>query len=171
MSWLRTVAATLCLLIASPGWSQEGWQTYTSEAYGYRVRYPAYIFDRENVSESDLAKFESADGQVKLTVFAAANSDNVGLLQYRDIVLKRFSGYDNLTYGPVGQNWFVLSGYRDNNIYYQKVMFSCGGGIVNALALTYPRDRKREFDPIVTGIEKSFQPAAGPECSRFRDRG
>jgi hypothetical protein len=59
----------------------------------------------------------------------------------------------------------VLSGLRGDNIYYEKVLFACGGRIINAFALTYPQDRKLSFDPIVTGIEKSFRSSSGPACA------
>ena len=32
-----------------------------------------------------------------------------------------------------GKSWFVLSGYRGETIYYQKVLFSCGDRIINIL--------------------------------------
>ena len=43
--------------------------------------------------------------------------------------------------------------------FYEKVMFSCGGRIVNSFAMIYPTDQRRIFDPIVEGIEASFRPA------------
>ena len=68
--------------------------------------------------------------------------------------------------GLWGQSWFVLSGARGDSIYYQKVLFACGGRIINAFALTYPEQQKREFDFVVTTIEKNFRPTAGPDCYR-----
>jgi hypothetical protein len=32
--------------------------------------------------------------------------------------------------------------------------------------LTYPEQQKREFDSVVTTIEKNFRPTAGPDCYR-----
>jgi hypothetical protein len=40
-----------------------------------------------------------------------------------------------MTYLPRGRTWFVISGYRGDDIYYEKVMFSCGGSVVNVLAI------------------------------------
>jgi hypothetical protein len=54
--------------------------------------------------------------------------------------------------------------FRGGSIYYQKVLFSCGGRVINAFALTYPRQQKREYDGIVTGIEKNFRTSSGPAC-------
>jgi hypothetical protein len=62
-----------------------------------------------------------------------------------------------LTYRPRGRSWFVLSGYRGNDIYYEKVMFSCGGKVVNVMAISYPGDRGR-YDPVVERMEDTFRP-------------
>ena len=73
-------------------------------------------------------------------------------------------GYGGIDYGPRGSSWFVLSGVRGSSIYYQKVLFACGGRIINAFALTYPSAGKREYDSIVTTIEKGFRSTSGPAC-------
>ena len=69
-----------------------------------------------------------------------------------------YSGYD-IDYAPRGQTWFVLSGENDQNVFYEKVMFSCSGRIISSFALIYPIARKAIFDPVVEGIEKTFKPA------------
>ena len=74
-------------------------------------------------------------------------------------LLANAGGYDELTYRPRGRSWFVLSGYRGNNIYYEKVMFSCAGGVVNVLAITYPTDERDLYDPVVEQMEDTFRPA------------
>lgn len=72
-------------------------------------------------------------------------------------------GYDEVTYRPRGRSWFVLSGYRGDQIYYEKVMFSCGGSVVNIFAMVYPVAERNFFDPIVERMEDSFRP--GRRCS------
>jgi hypothetical protein len=79
-------------------------------------------------------------------------------------IIKEFPQYGEIDYGPMGQSWFVLSGVRGSSIYYQKIMFVCGGRVINAFALTYPEERKRAYDAIVTTIEKNFHQVSGPAC-------
>jgi len=67
--------------------------------------------------------------------------------------------YEDLTYRPRGRSWFVLSGYRGDQIYYEKVMFSCGGRVVNILAVAYPVASRRIFDPVVERMEDRFRPS------------
>jgi hypothetical protein len=54
----------------------------------------------------------------------------------------------------------VISGYRSDDIYYEKVMFSCGGGVVNVFAISYPTDKRARYDPIVEQMEDSFRPSS-----------
>ena len=55
----------------------------------------------------------------------------------------------------------MLSGYRGDNIYYEKVMFSCGGNVVNVFAMAYPAAERAHYDPMVEGIEDQFRPGKG----------
>jgi hypothetical protein len=147
------------------------WDRYENARFGYSVLYPAGLFGSGKVSENgDGSTFTSADGRSKLTVFAAYNHENMGIEEYRATILNKFSGYDKLDYGPARGSWFVLSGERDDNVYYQKVLFSCGGRVINAFALTYPVEQKRAFDAIVTGIEKNFRSASGRACEAAGSR-
>jgi hypothetical protein len=50
-------------------------------------------------------------------------------------------------------------------VFYEKVMFSCGGRIISSFALIYPISSKAMFDPIVEGIEKTFRP--GQNCAPY----
>ncbi len=147
--------------------AQDTWRTYVDPRFGYRFYYPAYLLKQSDEDAPDgMVKFASGDGQTKITVFAAVNAENISFQKYREAIVTQFPGYQDLKYTPGGRTWFVLSGLRDGSIYYQKVLFSCGGRIINALAMTYPAALKRKYDLIVTGIEKSFNPAYGAACNR-----
>jgi hypothetical protein len=73
-------------------------------------------------------------------------------------MLDNVGGYDELTYRPRGRSWFVLSGYRENTIYYEKVMFSCADRIVSVFAITYPIEQRDLYDPLVERMEDAFKP-------------
>ncbi len=160
-------------LICGPGrahaaFDESGtWETYRSARFGYSLLFPASVLDRRSETPDGRGvELSSADGLVKLKALAADNADNVSLGDYRAAILRELSGGSRISYGPMGQSWFVLSGVRGDSIYYQKVLFACGGRVINAFALTYPEQQRREFDAIVTTIEKNFHPTAGPNCFR-----
>jgi hypothetical protein len=151
--------ATIC-------WGEGGnWEWYRSERFGYSLPIPADIFrPRVSSSNGQGVEFVSADGRGKLKVLAVYNADNIGPDEYRAEILRNLSGYNQVTYGPRGRTWFVLSGMRGPTIYYQKVAFSCGGRVINAFALTYPEEQRADYDAAVTIIEKNFHPTSGAAC-------
>ena len=65
-------------------------------------------------------------------------------------------GYDRVTYSPEGRNWLVVSGYRGEDIFYEK--YFVRDGIVEGFALEYPSSARELFDPIVETVEDSFRP-------------
>ena len=143
------------------------WDTYRSERFGFSLLFPARVLEhRSETPDGRGVELSSKDGLVRLKVLAADNTDNISIGDYRAAILREFSGGNQLQYSPMGQSWFVLSGVRGDSIYYQKVLFACGGRIINAFALTYPEQQRRKLDPAVTTIEKNFHPTAGPDCYR-----
>jgi hypothetical protein len=59
-------------------------------------------------------------------------------------MLTHAEGYEDITYHPRGRSWFVLSGRRGDQIYYEKVIFSCSGHVVNVLGVTTIMNAKLE---------------------------
>jgi hypothetical protein len=149
----------------SAGAQAGGWEWYRSERFGYSLLFPADLLSpREESLDGQGLEFVSDDGSIKLKILVIDNEDKVTPEEYRAAIIREFPQYGEIGYGPMGQSWFVLSGVRGSSIYYQKIMFACGGRVINAFALTYPEERKRAFDAIVTTIEKNFHPASGPAC-------
>jgi len=102
----------------------------------------------------------------KLLVGALPNEARQSLAQYQTYVASHsYSGFQ-VQYRPLGQSWFVLSGEGDGKTFYEKVMFSCEGRLINSFALLYPDAQRSTYDPIVERIEKSFRPGAKCEAVR-----
>ncbi len=165
--FLGLAAAFFAASIVGAVAQAEDWVSYHNNQFGYRFLYPANVFQAKvEAPNSEGPTFTSADGRSKLTVFAALNTENIGIGEYRETILRDFAGYDRIDYGPKGQSWFVLSGLRSGTVYYQKVLYACEGRIINVFSLTYPEEQKTAFDSIVTGIEKSFFTASGGGCAK-----
>ncbi len=168
-AWLRCdclIAVFIGGVFCGSAWSQDaGWETYRSQRFGYSLVFPARIVEpRSELKDGRGIEFASDDGLVKLKVLADYNAGNVSLGDYRTSILRDLADSSQLEYGPMGRSWFVLSGVRGESIYYQKVIFACGGRVINAFSLTYPAQLRHAFDQIVTTIEKNFHPTAGAAC-------
>jgi hypothetical protein len=140
------------------------WSPYFNERFGFSFRYPAGVFAPERMSErGDGEVFVAAGGEARLLVGAFENIDSHTVASYMSFVRRESYASFPVSYAPRGQTWFVLSGESSENVFYEKVIFSCGGRIINSFALMYPVASKRLFDPIVEGIENTFRP--GQNCA------
>ena len=157
-SFCFLIAVTLpmsAVVAAIPPWSSE-----QDAALGFTYSYPRSLFSRmEGDGKPSFHYFVSQGSEAKLMVGAWNNREGRTPAGFKHWLLANAGGYDELTYRPRGRSWFVLSGYRGNNIYYEKVMFSCAGGVVNVLAITYPTDQRDLYDPVVEHMEDTFRPA------------
>jgi hypothetical protein len=145
--------------------SGQRWSSYKNERYGFVLSYPSSVFTPQPPPEKgDGQTFVSQDGRAKIVVYGTLNDERFSPQAYRETILKQFGGYDRMDYSPTGKTWFVLSGFRGENIYYQKVMFSCGGNVINALSVTFPRAEKPFYENLIEVMEDSFKPGSGEGC-------
>jgi hypothetical protein len=146
------------LLAATPPWSFE-----RDAGLGFEYSYPQTLFSpTQGDGKPSFHYFVSHDSEAKFFVGAWNNNRQQTPEAFKRWLMANVGGYDELTYRPRGRSWFVLSGYRGDSIYYEKVMFSCSSSVVNVMAITYPADQRDLYDPVVEGMENTFRP--GP-CS------
>lgn len=148
-----TVIGSVCA--ATPPWTTE-----RDADLGFHFTYPRDVFQRtEGDGKPSFHYFVSRDAEAKLMIGAWNNEAEQTPSEFKQWLLANTGGYDAMTYVPRGRTWFVISGYRGDDIYYEKVMFSCGGGVVNVLAISYPTHQRRLYDPVVEQMEDSFTPS------------
>lgn len=154
--------AALALLgqgLLSNAEAQQRWENYENARFGYRLLYPAGVFRPQPAPDnSDGQTFVAEDGRAKIVVYGTYNDERFSPAEYRNTILKEFQGYDQMDYSPRGRSWFVLSGFRGDTIYYQKVMFSCGNSIINVLSVTFPTAEKPFYEGLVERMEDNFKP-------------
>ena len=127
------------------------------------MRYPGDLFQPEKTSEAgDGQVFVSRDGAARLLVGALPNDTGQSPAAYQDYIAREsYAGY-RIDYRRLAGNWFVLSGEGGGKTFYEKVMFSCAGRLINSFAMVYPTDQRRiPSIRVVEGMEKSFRPGAG----------
>lgn len=138
------------------------WASERDDGFGFHYAYPAATFARiEGDSKPSFHYFASPDSEAKLLFGAWSNKEGRTPDRFKQWLIANTEGYDEMTYRPRGRTWFVLSGYRGDKIYYEKVMFSCGGNVVNVFAIVYPESQRANYDPVVERIEDTFRPGSG----------
>ncbi len=130
-----------------------GWRTYVNDRYGMRFDYPADIFTPEAPPQNgDGQAFTAKDAS--LEIWASHNVDGETPVSFRTH-LTGTQGYENVTYSPSGETWLVVSGFRGNDIFYEKYFFR--DGVISAFGIDFPKEQKPFYSPIVERIENSFK--------------
>ncbi len=135
------------------------WTVYHNARFGLQMRYPADVFSRRRTSEArDGDLFSTSDGSAKLLIGAFENTEGLfaGVVPavHRARILSRPARRLCACRADVDGAF----GTRGNTMVYEKVMFSCGGQVINSFAIVYPIAERRLYDPIVEAIEDSFRP-------------
>ncbi len=152
-----------------------GWSDYRDPRIGFALTYPSKVFAPQKSDPTESLKnrtkqrsgraFKSKDGKAWLQAAAFSNIDRISPQAFR---AKTAAGYGNakITYTRATGNFFVLSGYRGSEIFYERVIFSCGGRVINVWQLTYPTASRKLYDGIVEEVARTFRPVEGRErCS------
>ena len=178
----RSVVCLLGLLLCPSAVAQErappaghDWAVYRNDRFGFSLQYPTDVFQVERASDAgDGQVFVSGEGDARLLVGALPNSDRLSPAAYQNHIARQSYADYVVTYRRVSASWFALSGEGHGKTFYEKVIFSCGGRLINSFAMIYPSERAGLFDPIVEGIEKSFRagttscPAVGAPATTHR---
>lgn len=141
------------------------WQTLTHDQLGFQIAYPATVFAPSGSVSSEAGRvLVSADGRAKLLIAAFDNEDGESLSAYRAHVLETSYAGAAIDYAPVRGSWFVLSGVRNDTMFYERVSFTCDGRRITSWAMLYPNAERRYYDRIVEEIARTFRPSRGAAC-------
>lgn len=164
----RRFASTLfCIAVTAASIAHAGarlnsWTTVTNERHGFAIAFPSAVFEQKSPTASDDGRvFVSKDGRAKLLVGAFTNDDNQSLDEYRQFLISDEFAGAAIDYAPVKRRWFVLSGVRNGEIFYQRVNFTCGGKLINSWAMLYPESERTTYDRVVEAVARTYTPGAG----------
>lgn len=145
----------------APGYPPPGnWQTLTHDTLDFKLAYPGNIFHPapDRTSEAGFV-LVTPDGRAKLLIAAFDNDAELSLSDYRRHVLETSYPGADIDYAPVRRSWFVVSGTRDDMIFYERVSFTCSGRRITSWALLYPHAQRHYYNPILEQIARTFRPS------------
>jgi hypothetical protein len=152
------VALAVGLFTSAAG--ADTWLTYHGDRYGTTIDYPDLFKAQPPPDANDGLAFKSADG-ARFVVFAEYNTLDFTVATYRDFVVKNLHPGEVITYRSSGGNWFVISGTKGTDIFYERHMLSHGAQMTEGFVMTYPASLKTTYDPIVARMAKSFRQGTG----------
>ncbi len=133
-------------------------QEYRNEKHGFSLQVPADVFV-EGISRNPEAGnvWISRDGQARLSAVAGSNETGETLDSYRRFVMEQTYAGARFDYTPVRENWFVLSGIKGNQVFYERITFVCDGRYIYGWQMFYPVARKRFYDRVVEDIHRHYR--------------
>ena len=157
MRTLRLLIAALAALIIIPGSAAAGdeitYQTYSNSRFGFAIKYPAHWVPQPAPENNDGRRFDSPDGRASLSAWGSFNAleDTIGTGLQREFETPG----RKITYKVLKKDWYVVSGYENGNIFYQKTILK--DDVFYSFLLVYPPEDKSLFDPVVAAVAKSFK--------------
>lgn len=131
--------------------------TYSNARFGTVCTFPDEIFTlrQPEPENGDGQQWLSADG-ASLICSGILNIDDdtpKGLVAAE----KASQGPDyKITYSKTGKDWAVLSGLKDENIFYERRLFG-KDGVIRTVWIDYPSALKSKYDPLVGPIASSLE--------------
>jgi DnaJ-like protein len=142
------------------------WTGWRNARFGFSLAYPAEIFVADSAEAGEGATFRSRDGRARLVVSALVNASGTTLAAHRRSLMDgpyRTAVFD---YTPRRAYWFVLSGVLGEEIFYERVTFSCDRRMLHAWKLVYPLAERALYDRIVEEVHRRYRHSngAGGRC-------
>jgi hypothetical protein len=130
------------------------YERYCNDRFNFSILYPDGLLNTQDAPQNnDGRTFISSDRNIVMKVFGRYNVQNKDI----ETLYRQQLNQTNrkITYNTLGEDYFVVSGYENNQLFYDKVMFD-NNRILN-LNIDYNKSLQPEFDPIVAEISNSFR--------------
>jgi curved DNA-binding protein CbpA len=133
------------------------WVSYRNAAFGFALQYPGDVF-LSDASRSDGGRsFLSRDGRARLVISAAVNASGITVAKHRQSLVEDHYKGATFDYTPQRDTWFVLSGTVGDEMFYQRVTFSCDKRTLHGWRLVYPVAERTFYDGIVEAIHRRYR--------------
>jgi curved DNA-binding protein CbpA len=138
------------------------WAIYRNARVGFALKYPADVFSLGgNEIDHDDRLLTSKDGRALLRISVMANDPRNTVAEYRRSLIAERYADATFHYTPQRDNWFVLSGSVGEEMFYERITFSCDQRSIHGWLLVYPTSERSSFDVIVEEMHRGYRYDAG----------
>jgi len=138
-----------------PGYAAT-WAVYQDDKEKCRLDYASSVFTLGEKDEEDFQRFSGPNKDIYFRVAGLPNDEGLSPKEIRAEYVKN-RGKSEIVYERTKTDFLVLSGIRDQKIFYSKIAVSPNTKNICVLHIVYPQKAKRAFDPIVTRMSRSFK--------------
>ena len=139
------------------------WTTYRDARFDFALRYPAGIFTFDAAqSGTHVQTFVSRDGSAVLRIVAAENTSGITLGGFRSSLIKERYAGASFDKAPRRRHWFALSGTRGDEVFLERITFSCEGKSMHGWQIRYPSSRRATYDEVAKLVLQNHPHGNGP---------
>jgi hypothetical protein len=154
----RAVAAAECGIVrAGPP------MHYKNARFGFTMTYPSsFVLDPDSIPEGgDSARFWTPDRRATAVVTGIRNGLGQSLADLLDEATKDVTenSHGTITYTRARDNWFVISGFIGERIFYRRSFLSDRSRVIGNLWIEFPRNMRPCFEDAVSMMSLSFRPS------------
>ena len=131
------------------------WAVYQDNTQKCRLDYAKNVFTPGEIDDENFQRFTGPNGDTYFRVTGLLNEEQLSPKEIRAEYIKD-RGKSDLVYERTKRDFLVLSGIRDQKIFYTKIAVSPNNKNICVLHIVYPQRAKRAFDAIVTRMSRSF---------------
>ncbi|HRK17891.1 MAG TPA: hypothetical protein PK970_02960 [Hyphomicrobiaceae bacterium] len=153
---------------AAPATRDLAWKTFEAEGFALRFEYPAGLFSEapEDVLGAPAGDgqprrtgrvFTTPDGRATLQVGAFENVDGLTARELRARAVKTSYDGARIEYDRLAASWFVLSGRRGDEVFYERIALTCDGRRIDVWTMTYPSTDGALFDRVVEEMARRYR--------------
>ena len=144
------VVTIIFLGVYTPLQAQQTYTKYCNARYSFCVKYPVEFGIAPAPANNDGRRFYDDVG-FSMSVYGSYNALDYSL---RGQMSEDKNDFDTITYQVIKNDWYVLSGYKGQDIIYKKTFMR--GDIFFHLYIKYPARYKNDYNAIVSQVSKSF---------------
>lgn len=137
---------------------------YRNARFGFTMTYPSsFVLDPDSIPEGgDSARFWTPDRRATAVVTGLRNGLGQSLADLLDEAAKDVTenSHGTITYTRTRDNWFVLSGFIGERIFYRRSFLSDRSRVIGSLWIEFPRNMRPCFEDAVSMMSLSFRPSA-----------
>jgi curved DNA-binding protein CbpA len=137
--------------------SPKSWVVIGGRKRGFQLSYPADVFLAKGGGTADDNRLlVSVDGRALMRVYFVRNRMATTPSQVRTSLLAtRYAGA-TLDHAVRSEFWFVLSGTLGDEMFYERVIFSCDRQSFHGWLMTYPVAERQIYDALVDQINRTY---------------
>nr|WP_321457886.1 hypothetical protein [uncultured Cohaesibacter sp.] len=144
------------LLLLMTGFSVADDKTYFNGRFGTSATIPAGFVRQPGPKNGDGHSFESQWLEGRISVYGSYGAVADSFKGYRQYLTNLYgSDGKSITYKTNGDNWFVLSGWSGDRIYYLRVV-GCNNGPMHHMYFEYAGDQNAQWSPIIKNYSKTL---------------